>query len=253
MNDKNTIVYGSIIGCTEHLVTLAPRSIIDHKQFFHTPTSMFNYKWYKGIYPTMLGVSFAHVSLFSCLQQSKKYSDNNWKVTGYGILGKFAHDCFMVPGDTIRQRSNLLQSTSIDAFRHIVKTNGYKGLFVGLGPSLLMNIPSGSIEFLTLKYMNQYYGNDNIQPYINGAMAGIFSSIIVSPIDTIKTCLQSRGVNDQFKTTDKVSDIVQKVWKTRGGLSGFFRGMMMRTLSASLSYGTFEFLCNRFNLEIEDH
>ena len=242
--NKNPIIYGSFTGLFEHFVGVAPRTILDFKQYYNNPTKHLSdinlKKLYKGTVPYLSGVCFGHMSLFYFLEQSKK--QKNSLMDGlYGFIGKCSHDLFIVPGDTVRMRSNLKQISNKQSFTEIYNKYGVKGFFKGLGPAYSIGLLSGAIEFTTMMYLERKYGSDGLKPFLYGGITGICSSVITSPIDTIKTQIQM----DQ---NIKYSELIKKIYDERG-MKGFFRGMFLRSFQCVLSYGTYEYLSHNLNLD----
>lgn len=249
MDNKN-IIYGSFVGMAEHFLSFAPRTIIDFKQFYNNKNKYTNeldkikikqnyLRLYKGLIPYISGVTFSHTWLFYFLEKSK-LNDNLYYDMLYGSLGKLGHDIIMVPGDTIRMTSNIKNLNSTDSYKYIVNNNGIKGLFKGVIPTVINNIPIGAIEFSILMYLNRKY-KDEYNPYFYGLITGICSGIVSSPLDTVKTVVQ-------LKQTP-ILQTVKHIYKERG-LTGFFRSIPLRTLQCCLSYGTYEWLCKNLNLNI---
>ena len=246
--DKNPIIYGSFVGVFEHFAGLAPRTIIDYKQYFNSSTeyqkriTKLNISnLYKGTYPYLTGIGFAHAWMFSFLEMSKKKGKNE---ALYGMIGRCGHDIFMLPGDTIRMYSNINNISTRESIRSIYNKNGFRGFFKGLTPSILMNLPTGAIEFSTMLYLQKKYGNDGIKPFIYGTITGITSSIVTCPLDTIKTCRQMQKGNNIIDTYKYI--LYKRGWK------GFFRGALLRSFQCCISYGTYEWLCKNMNLELDD-
>ena len=219
--DKNPIIYGSFVGVFEHFAGLAPRTIIDYKQYFNSSTeyqkriTKLNISnLYKGTYPYLTGIGFAHAWMFSFLEMSKKKGKNE---ALYGMIGRCGHDIFMLPGDTIRMYSNINNISTRESIRSIYNKNGFRGFFKGLTPSILMNLPTGAIEF---------------------------STIVTCPLDTIKTCRQMQKGNNIIDTYKYI--LYKRGWK------GFFRGALLRSFQCCISYGTYEWLCKNMNLELDD-
>ncbi len=250
MDNKN-IIYGSFVGIAEHLMSVAPRTIIDFKQYYNTKSQYKtelekiniknNYlRLYKGTIPYLSGVALSHTWLFYFLEKSKKQNNTYYDLI-YGSLGRLGHDVFMVPGDTIRMVSNIKNLNTIQSYNYIVKNKGFSGLFKGVLPSVLNNIPIGAIEFSVLMYLNRKY-KDEYNPYVYGLATGILSSIVSSPLDTVKTMVQLNH--------NSIYNSCVQVYKDRGFL-GFFRSIPLRTFQCCISYGTYEWLCKNLNLNIE--
>jgi hypothetical protein len=239
------IYYGSFVGIFEHFVGLAPRTLIDYKQYYDSHLKLPHFKGplvsnikslYKGSLPYLSGISLSHIWLFSFLEMSKSKDSLNQLL--YGAIGKSGHDIFMLPGDTVRMYSNVTQVTAKEALKEIYKQNGIRGFFRGLTPSLLMNIPTGAIEFSTILYLEKMFGNEGLKPFLYGAITGIVSSVIISPLDTIKTFRQmQKGKN--------MVDIYNYILSNRGW-KGFFRGVGLRSFQCCLSYGTYQWLTKTF-------
>ena len=94
MDNKN-IVYGSFVGIAEHLMSVAPRTIIDFKQYYNTKSQYNtelekiniknNYlRLYKGTVPYLSGVALSHTWLFYFLEKSKK--QNNYENSIFNIF-----------------------------------------------------------------------------------------------------------------------------------------------------------------------
>ena len=137
--------------------------------------------------------------------------------------------------------SNIKNLNTIQSYNYIIKNKGISGLFKGVLPSILNNVPIGAIEFSVLMYLNRKY-KDEYNPYIYGLVTGVLSSIVSSPLDTVKTMVQ---INH-----NTIYNSCVQVYKQRGFL-GFFRSIPLRTFQCCISYGTYEWLCKNLNLNIE--
>jgi Mitochondrial carrier protein len=135
--------------------------------------------------------------------------------------------------------------------RHILHTEGLRGLYRGLGMSLLTYTPSSAAwwAFYALYqdwnwYMLYRNGADIKEDNrgaiaavqaASGCMAGLTSGALTTPLDVIKTQLQVAGrcpVTAGFTTWDIVVRL-----RRREGLRGFWRGSLPRMANAAL-WGT---------------
>lgn len=232
---KNPILYGTLIGCSEHLLILPFRSILDHQQLnsetinmrqivrqYYSTTSITSL--YKGTSVCLSGVALGHIGLFSMLEQTKHHSSFLSSIL-LGGIGKCIHDTCIVPGDTVRMYSNIHSISPRKAFHEILRLYGWKGYFKGLPLALSTNIPSGMIEFGTFYLLGG-------PSFLNGAIAGCINSIFVSPIDTIKSVIQVKQISLSEAIKDRVS---------KQGYSSLFRGIPNRIISTSLSYGMYSY------------
>eukprot|EP01132_Coremiostelium_polycephalum_P001201 gene1201-1514_t len=98
---------------------------------------------------------------------------------------------------------------TMDAFYKITKYEGVFTLWRGLTPSLLMTIPSATIDDTNLYTV----------PLISGCVARIISATVTSPFELLRT--NSQGITKQnFKSLNLFKDIVNNV-----GWRGLWRGL----------------------------
>ncbi len=235
INLKHPVVYGTIIGCSEHLLILPFRTILDHQQLNTTSSNIhtilkerYSKQWislYKGTSVCLSGVALGHIGLFSMLEYTKEYPSFLSSIL-LGGIGKIIHDTCIVPGDTIRMYSNIHNITPSSAFREIMSKYGWRGFFKGLPLALTTNIPAGMIEFGTFSLLGG-------PTFINGAIAGCINSVFISPLDTIKSILQVRQIS--------IKQAIRECIHSRG-MSSLFRGIPNRIISTSLSYGLYSYL-----------
>lgn len=231
---KNPILYGTIIGCSEHLLILPFRSILDHQQLNPKPATIpsiihTHYKenikhMYRGTSVCLSGVALGHIGLFSMVDIANKYNTFLSSVC-LGGVGRVIHDTCIVPGDTIRMYSNIHNMSPSKAFKELNIHYGFRGLFKGLPLALSTNIPSGMIEFGTFYLLGG-------PTFLNGAIAGSINSIFISPLDTVKSIVQVKQIS--------ILNALKECIHTRG-VSSLFRGIPNRIISTSLSYGLYSY------------
>lgn len=139
---------------------------------------------------------------------------------------------------------------TIDAFMKISRAEGVRSLWSGLGPTLVLALPTTVLYFVSYEqlrvrlkeYHMQYVKKtpDNYEmplwiPLISGCSARIFAVTVVNPLELIRTKLQSermsyREVGTAFRNMVKLH-----------GISGLFRGLpptIMRDTPFSSIYWT---------------
>ena len=260
MNNKTFIISGTGAGLLEHYVGLMPRSILDHYQsdtkYFKSYRNTFSkiysdrgiQTFYKLNYPMLTSISFAHIWLFGFYELHKK-SDSTINSIFYSSIAKFGHDVIMIPGDTIRMINNVSGNTTNNIIKNIYLKNGLTGFFKSSPITLLMNMPVGLTEFITMKYLMNKYDNSTINIYIFGGIAGILSSIISNPLDIIKTNIQLQGFKNQYSNKlypnyYSMYCLCKNTYR-KNGIIGLFRGSMLRSFQTSLCFGTYELINNQ--------
>ncbi|KAJ0034088.1 hypothetical protein Pint_24252 [Pistacia integerrima] len=134
-----------------------------------------------------------------------------------------------------------------DVIRKVIKTEGLRGIYRGFGLTALTQSPASALwwdycAFLILRSLG--YGDEaekkpshmemvTVQATA-GMVAGACSSVITTPIDTIKTRLQ---VMDNFGVGRPSVLKTTKTLLKEDGWWGFYRGFGPRFLNMSL-YGT---------------
>ncbi|CAK4683907.1 hypothetical protein LEN26_001700 [Aphanomyces euteiches] len=85
---------------------------------------------------------------------------------------------------------------TVDALRFVFRTEGLRGLFAGLPPTLMLAIPSTvlyytSYDHLVHEGMRMFPELSPVVPLIAGASARIVAATIVSPLELVRTRMQN--------------------------------------------------------------
>jgi len=117
-----------------------------------------------------------------------------------------------------------------DAIRHVWRAEGLRGLWKGAGTTLVIAVPSATTYMLTYDYLlrvaiPQISPSPAVTPLIAGALArGIISSV-ASPLELIRTNLQSTPPSpDNPHTLRSVLTSVRALSRSQG-LSSLWRGL----------------------------
>ena len=163
------------------------------------------------------------------------------------------------PLDLIRTRLTVMQKPGKDkhgifqTLLNIIKFEGFRGLYRGLGISLIVSVPNLAIGFSAygtgkeylLKQNNSMYANNGhltpIGALLCGSFSGIFSSLIVFPADVVRRRMQVRGIiissvdNSIIKSPTAIEESV-KIFKHEG-LRGMYRGILPEILKVTPMVG----------------
>nr|PNR28650.1 hypothetical protein PHYPA_029243 [Physcomitrium patens] len=130
------------------------------------------------------------------------------------------------------------------SFWSIVKELGVTGLYEGASVALARDVPSSAIFFATYTLLRQLYTE---QSFLAGAIAAIPATILVTPMDIIKTRLQKEPAPGEPLYADWwecLQDIVNKA-----GPQALFKGSLLHVLRTSPQFGItlmlYEILCDR--------
>lgn len=109
-----------------------------------------------------------------------------------------------------------------DAIRHVWRAEGMSGLWKGAGTSLLIGVPSSTCYMLTYDHLLRVVlppllPSPTLVPLTAGVLARTFISSIVSPLELIRTNLQSTPISpDNPHTLRSVLSSVRNVVRLQG-------------------------------------
>jgi len=156
-----------------------------------------------------------------------------------GASATIASDALMNPFDVIKQRMQLQNSTyrtvgqcASDVFRK----EGLKAFYVSYPTTLAMTVPFTAIQFTvyesSVKVLNPGGKYDPYTHCFAGGIAGGVAAGITTPLDVIKTLLQTRGTAQDAELRN-VKGLMEAaaIIKRRDGWKGFFRGLKPRIVT----------------------
>ncbi|EFC49744.1 predicted protein [Naegleria gruberi] len=146
------------------------------------------------------------------------------------------------------------------ALSEIFKTEGIRGLYRGLAPSLFGLIHVG-VQFPTYEYLKRLLKdhdkrhNSTVDILIASSVSKIIASMIAYPHEVLRSRLQDHGHGKNIQTGANyepykgMRDAIYRIWHEEG-YRGFYRGMganLVRVVPAAvLTLGSFEFCSQMF-------
>jgi len=178
-----------------------------------------------------------------------------------GFISTIFHDVIMVPAETIKQRMQLgYYRDASHATKRMVAAGG-ASLFRSLPTTLAMNVPYASLMMMSnesLRRLLNPTGAFSLPTFLTaGAISGAMAAALTTPLDVVKTRLQTQGMVRAKTSTGELhsaphkfkvryqgfSDAFQAVYRSEGA-RGFFRGVGPRMLqtgpSCALSWCAYE-------------
>ena len=154
-----------------------------------------------------------------------------------------------VPTEVVKQRMQMGQfSSATVAVRTILASEGLrKGLFAGYGSFLLRDLPFDAIEFIGYEQMRSAYARlalsggrqlNSAETSAVGALAGVVTAVVTTPLDVIKTRLMTQGAQGAYKG---VFDCAGRILREEGGRA-FFKGVQPRVMWIGIGGSVF-FTC----------
>lgn len=118
----------------------------------------------------------------------------------------------------------------------LYRTEGLQAFYVSYPTTLCMTVPFTATQFVAYesisKVMNPKNEYDPFTHCIAGGLAGAFAAGLTTPLDVVKTLLQTRGLAESAEVRSaKGLFNAAAIIKRRFGWSGFLRGMGPRIIS----------------------
>ncbi|CAK9435508.1 uncharacterized protein LODBEIA_P02350 [Lodderomyces beijingensis] len=214
--------------------------------------------FYKGTLTPLIGVGACVSVQFSVNEFMKRYYDRalQGKPLGLvqyfncGAVAGFANGFLASPIEHIRIRLQTQTASSkqfvgpIDCAKKIYEIDGIRGIYKGLGPTLIresigLGIYFATYEALVAKDLKDHprLTRAEIKPWklcLYGGLSGYALWIAIYPIDVIKSKLQTDALkNSQYKTS---LSVIRDVWKKQG-IKGFYKGFLPTILRAAPANG----------------
>lgn len=118
----------------------------------------------------------------------------------------------------------------------VYRTEGLAAFYVSYPTTLCMTVPFTALQFTAYesisKVMNPTKSYDPVTHCMAGGLAGAFAAGLTTPLDVIKTLLQTRGTaNDAEIRSAKGLFVAASIIKRQFGWAGFFRGLWPRIIT----------------------
>lgn len=225
-------------------------------------------RMWRGIESVILGCIPAHAAFFSIYEYSKRSFHIEMDSHLYffstfftGGVATLAHDAIITPMDVIKQRIQLNGKVGpLIMCRKLVREEGVISLYRSLPVTLLMNIPFSGLLVTINENLKSYFLGEHYEGmlgyFICAAIAGSVSAALTTPLDVIKTRMQTQHETSSISTVKSlkvknklrylsIKNTVQDIWSNEG-LRGFAKGAVPRSLfflpSSAVSWATYEYI-----------
>ncbi|KAK4228145.1 mitochondrial carrier domain-containing protein [Podospora fimiseda] len=203
---------------------------------------------WRGMSSVIAGAGPAHAVYFATYEAVKHVMGGNQAGVHHplaaatsGACATIASDALMNPFDVIKQRMQIANSAKIyrsmtDCAKYVYKNEGLGAFYVSYPTTLSMTVPFTALQFLAYESistsMNPNKGYDPLTHCVAGAVGGGFAAALTTPMDVIKTMLQTRGnaADAELRTVNGFMAGCRLLYK-REGARGFFKGIKPRVLT----------------------
>ncbi|KAI9816593.1 MAG: Fe(2+) transporter [Pycnora praestabilis] len=201
---------------------------------------------WRGISSVVIGAGPAHAVYFATYEWVKHAMGGNkgnehhpLAAATSGACATIASDALMNPFDVIKQRMQVHGSvypSIAQCARAVYRNEGFTAFYVSYPTTLCMTVPFTAIQFTAYESLStvlnpskQYDPGTHI---VAGGLAGAFAAGLTTPLDVIKTLLQTRGTARDAEIRE-----ARGLWQAamiihrRDGTRGFFRGLRPRIIT----------------------
>ncbi|MES1909681.1 MAG: hypothetical protein MHM6MM_002382 [Cercozoa sp. M6MM] len=163
------------------------------------------------------------------------------------VAGDLVACSVRVPFEVVKQQMQVgLHTDTRTAVLSIMRAQGPRGFFAGLGSTVVREIPFDVIEFsLWEAAKRQWFAHyqESALPYqsaLMGAVSGGIAAAVTTPLDVVKTRLMTQGTKQHYSG---VLDCLSSVYRKEGA-KALFAGLVPRTMWISLGgfvfFGAYE-------------
>ncbi|KAF2864643.1 hypothetical protein BDV95DRAFT_555765 [Massariosphaeria phaeospora] len=203
---------------------------------------------WRGLSSVVLGAGPAHAVYFASYEAVKHALGGNQggaqahhpvAAAASGAAATIASDALMNPFDVVKQRMQLhgsIYRSVPQCAREVFRTEGLSAFYVSYPTTLCMTVPFTAMQFMAYESISKVMNpTGRYDPYTHcfaGGLAGGVAAGVTTPLDVIKTLLQTRG-NATDPELRNVSGLWQaaKIIHRREGYGGYFRGLKPRIIT----------------------
>ncbi|XP_069084160.1 mitochondrial glutamate carrier 2 [Pleurodeles waltl] len=126
--------------------------------------------------------------------------------------------------------------------RELLRTQGIAGVYKGLGATLLRDVPFSVIYFPLFANLNKLGQKSPgekapfLHSFVSGCLAGSIAAVAVTPLDVLKTRIQTLKKGTGEDTYNGIVDCARKIWRNEGP-SAFMKGAVCRALVIAPLFG----------------
>ncbi|CAL7942249.1 unnamed protein product [Xylocopa violacea] len=219
---------------------------------------------WSGLSPTLVLAVPATIAYFVSYEQLKlyfkdKYNQKNRKVREIameqpfwipmiaGAIARIWAATLVSPLELIRtkmQSQRLSYAEIVQALKTVVKYSGISGLWMGLGSTLLRDVPFSAIYWLNYETIKRRFHETQHTftfNFIAGAVAGSIAAFLTIPFDVVKTHKQIEM--DKPRRSSKTWNVIRRIY-VQNGVRGLFTGLIPRVIkvapACAIMIATFE-------------
>lgn len=168
---------------------------------------------WRGVTTMLIGCAPAHALYFSSYElvrhSTSGLREHNPLLANAatGVVSTLVHDSILTPLDTVKQRLQLGYYKGVrDCVSSMLRTEGYRSFYKSYPTTLVTNAPYGAVMVATNEFLRDIlmvnYGRETLDirtTMLAGTGAGAIAAAITTPLDCVKTRLQTQPAYTQMQ------------------------------------------------------
>ncbi|KAL5280603.1 SLC25A29 family protein [Megaselia abdita] len=162
---------------------------------------------YRGITSPLGGVALVNAVVFGVYGNIQRNVEDPNSIKSHflaGTLAGLAQSFICSPMELAKTRLQVQEECApknklkgpLHCFKHIFRTEGFRGIFRGLGITALRDVPGFASYFVSYELMMRQIATPTaFHTLVAGGLAGTISWLLTFPIDTVKSRLQADGMS----------------------------------------------------------
>ncbi|GLC46405.1 hypothetical protein PLESTM_001867900 [Pleodorina starrii] len=217
---------------------------------------------YRGVGAVAAGAGPAHALHFAIYEWAKQGLGGHreglhpLETAAAGCVATVVNDALMTPVDSVKQRCQLEGSPYrgvMDAARQMLRHEGVGAFFKSYRTTLVMNVPFTAMHFSVYETAKRLLCHElddetlRVQ-LVAGGLAGGCAAAVTTPLDVVKTRLQTCGITDPAKYEHTAVFPTLRQIVREEGMQALWQGIKPRVLfhipAAAVCWGTYESMKN---------
>ncbi len=205
---------------------------------------------FKGLSSVILGAGPAHAVYFALYEFTKENLNSALDIREdgshhpvitsiSGAVATMGNEALMTPFDVMKQRMQLPGNSYCSlssCFKTTFQNEGISAFYVSYPTTLAMSIPFCALNFTvyesSLRVLNPSGEHNPMIHCVSGGLAGAVAAFVTTPLDCIKTLLQTKGIakDTALRRINSFNTAIANIYR-RNGIMGFTRGWKPRVVA----------------------
>jgi hypothetical protein len=191
--------------------------------------------FYKGFAAPFLAQGLYKSVIFGCNNFISRYvfkqGNRPWQTMTSGAIAGAINSFVVCPVELIRSQQIIEHASSahkspslISCASNVYRQHGVSGFFRGISSTILRDSIGLAVYFLTFVEIKKMFGDSVFVKLTAGAASGMVFWVVVLPIDTVKTIIQTAPIGSGTRSIQGVLQTLSEGRTSDGSSSSMGRG-----------------------------